>query len=87
MSPYNLSTDHQYGFRQSRSKAFDRVWHKALIFRLPSNNFRSSLCNFTSSFLSDRSIAGVIDGRWSSFKCCYVHVEPEPFVVLHSLVE
>ena len=50
------------------SKAFDRVWHKALIFRLPSYGFYPSLCNFISNFLSDRSIAVVVDGHCSSPK-------------------
>ena len=39
------------------SKAFDRVWHKSLISKLPSYGFYSSLCTFISGFLSDRSIA------------------------------
>ena len=34
------------------SKAFDRVWHKAIISKLPSYGFYSSLCNFISNFLS-----------------------------------
>ena len=50
------------------SKAFDRVWHKALISKLPSFGFYPSLCNFISSFLSDRSIAAVVDGHCSSPK-------------------
>ena len=50
------------------SKAFDRVWHKALISKLPSYGFYPSLCNFISSFLSDRSIAAVVDCHCSSPK-------------------
>ena len=50
------------------SKAFDRVWHKALISKLPSFGFYPSLCSFISSFLSDRSIAVVVDGHCSSPK-------------------
>ena len=38
------------------SKAFDRVWHKSLISKLPFYGFYPSLCTFISSFLSDRSI-------------------------------
>ena len=49
------------------SKAFDRVWHKALISKLPSFGIYPSLCNFLSSFLSGRSIAAVVDGHRSSF--------------------
>ena len=50
------------------SKAFDRVWHKALLNKLPSYGFYPSLCSFISSFLSDRSISAVVDGHCSSPK-------------------
>ncbi|MPC40469.1 RNA-directed DNA polymerase from mobile element jockey [Portunus trituberculatus] len=50
------------------SKAFDRVWHKSLIFILLSYSFYPSLCKFISSFLSDRSIVAVVDGHCSSSK-------------------
>ena len=50
------------------SKTFDRVWHKALISKLPSYGFYPSLCNFISSFLSDHSIAAVVDSLYSSPK-------------------
>ena len=50
------------------SKAFDRVWHKALISKLPSFGIYPSLCNLISDFLSGRSIAAVVDGHRSSFK-------------------
>merc|ERR1712035_293843 len=50
------------------SKAFDRVWHKSLISKLPSYGIYPSLCSFISSFLSDRSIAVVVDGHCSSPK-------------------
>ena len=47
------------------SKAFDRVWHKALLAKLPSFGFTPSLCNLISSFLSNRSISVVVDGATS----------------------
>ncbi|KAL7629919.1 UNVERIFIED_CONTAM: hypothetical protein RMT77_019962 [Armadillidium vulgare] len=50
------------------SKAFDRVWHKALISKLPSFGIYLSLCDLLSDFLSGRSIAAVVDGHRSSFK-------------------
>ncbi len=50
------------------SKAFDRVWHKALISKAPSYGFYPALCSFLSSFLSGRSIAAVVDGHCSSPK-------------------
>ena len=42
------------------SKAFDRVWHKSSISKLPSYGSDPSLCAFISSFLSD-----------CSMYCCY----------------
>ncbi len=50
------------------SKAFDRVWHKSLLSKLPSFGFYPSLCSFISSFLSGRSISAVVDGHCSSPK-------------------
>ena len=50
------------------SKALDRVWHKSLISKLPSNRFYPSLCTFISSFLSDRSITAIVDSHCSSPK-------------------
>ncbi len=50
------------------SKAFDRVWHKSLLSKLPSFGFYHSLCSFISSFLSDRCISAVVDGHCSSPK-------------------
>ncbi len=78
LSSFNLLSDHQYGFRKRRStgeilafltvasdipKAFDRVWHKALLFKLPSYGFYPALCSFLPSFLSGRSIAAAVDGH------------------------
>ncbi len=48
------------------SKAFDRVWHKALLSKLPSYGFYPALCSFLSSFLSGRSIAAVVDDHCST---------------------
>ena len=48
------------------SKAFDRVWHRSLLAKLPSFGFTPSLCNLISSFLSDRFISVVVDGATSS---------------------
>ncbi len=50
------------------SKAFGRVWHKFLLSKLPSFGFCLSLCSFTSSFLSGRTISVVVDGYCSSPK-------------------
>ncbi len=50
------------------SKAFDRVWHKSLLFKLPSFGFYPFLCTFISSFLSGRSISAIADGHCSTPK-------------------
>ncbi len=49
-------------------KAFERVWHKSLLSKLPSFLFYPSRCSFISSFLSARSISAVLDGHYSSPK-------------------
>ncbi len=50
------------------SKAFDRVWHKSLLAKLPSFGFYASLYSFISSFISCCSISAVVDGHCSSPK-------------------
>ena len=47
------------------SKAFDRVWHKGLLAKPPMFGLHHTLITWTSSFLSDRSIAIRIDGYLS----------------------
>ena len=42
-------------------KAFDRVWHKALLAKLPACGFIPSFCKLISSFLSNRFISVVVD--------------------------
>ena len=48
------------------SKAFDRVWHAALLAKLPAYGFTPPLCNLISSFLSNRFISVVVDGATSA---------------------
>ncbi len=50
------------------SKAFDRVWHKSLLYKLPSLGFYPSLCTFISSFLSGRCNSPTVDGHCSTPK-------------------
>ncbi len=50
------------------SKAFDRVWNKALLSKLHSYGVYPSLCSFLSSFLSGRSISAVVYGHCSTSK-------------------
>ena len=47
------------------SKAFDRVWHTALISKLPAYGIPSGLCDWISDFLRERSIRVVLDGNSS----------------------
>ena len=48
------------------SKAFDRVWHKALLAKLPAYSFTPSFCKLITSFLSNRFISVVVDGATSA---------------------
>ena len=48
------------------SKAFDRVWHKALLAKLPAYSFTPSFCKLISSFLSNRFISVVVDSATSA---------------------
>ena len=48
------------------SKAFDRVWHKALLAKLPAYGFTPSFCKLISSFLSNRFIYVVVDSTTSA---------------------
>ena len=47
------------------SKAFDRVWHKGLLAKLPMFGLHHTLITWISSFLSNRSIAIRVDGYLS----------------------
>ena len=44
------------------SKAFDQVWHKNLLAKLPAFGFRPTLHKWIESFLTNRSIKVVVDG-------------------------
>ena len=44
------------------SKAFDHVWHKGLLAKLPKFGLHNNLITWIASFLSDRSITIRIDG-------------------------
>ena len=47
------------------SKAFDRVWHKGFLAKLPMFGLHHTLITWASSLLSDRSIAIRVDGYLS----------------------
>ena len=46
-------------------KAFDRVWHKGLLAKLPMFGLHTTLITWIASFLSGRSIAIRVDGYLS----------------------
>ena len=48
------------------SNPFDRVWHKALLAKLPAYGFTPSLCKLISIFISSRFISVVVDGATSA---------------------
>ena len=49
------------------SKAFDKVWHKGLLYKLESLGVRSSLLKWFESYLSNRKQQVVVDGQTSSW--------------------
>ena len=50
------------------SKAFDRVWHNGLLFKLKSIGISGKLLNWFSNYLADRKQRVVINGNTSEFK-------------------
>ena len=47
------------------AKVFDRVRHKVLLSKLTSYGLLEKLCEWVTSFLTDRSIKVVVDGEFS----------------------
>ena len=45
------------------SKAFDKVWHKGLLFKLSQNGISGNLLDLLSSFLSDRKQRVLLNGQ------------------------
>ena len=50
------------------SKAFDRVWHKGLLFKLKSNGVEGNIYNLIESFLSNRLQIVVLNGQSSNWE-------------------
>lgn len=50
------------------SKAFDRVWHKGLLFKLKQNGIEGDLLNWLSSYLSNRKQRVVLNSSFSETK-------------------
>ena len=49
------------------SKAFDKVWHNGLIFKLKQNGISGNLLNLLSNFLRNRKQEVVLNGQTSSW--------------------
>ena len=49
------------------SKAFDRVWHKGLIYKLKQNGILGKLLNLIIDFLSNRKQRVVLNGKYPSW--------------------
>lgn len=49
------------------SKAFDRVWHKALLAKLPAYGLPGRLCEWVTGFLHERKLRVLVDGYASEF--------------------
>ena len=47
------------------SKAFDRAWHATLLYRLKSDEISDQVFGLISSFLSNRHLQVVLDGKSS----------------------
>ncbi len=82
--------DETFAVALDMSKAFDRVWHKSFLSKLPSFGFYPSLCTFISSFLSGQSISAVADGHYFTPKPINSDVPqgsiPSPTVFFYSLM-
>ena len=49
------------------SKAFDKVWHASLIFKLKQNGISGKLLNLIKDFLKKRKQRVVLNGQFSSW--------------------
>ena len=61
------------------SKAFDKVWHKGLIFKLSQNGISGNLQDILSDFLSDRKQRVVLNGQKSTCENVNAGVPKVPF--------
>ena len=48
------------------SKAFDKVWHDGIIFKLTQNGIVGNLLNFLRDFLNERKQRVVLNGQFST---------------------
>ena len=62
-------------------KAFDRVWHGSLLYKFKSHGISSQIFSLISSFLGNRELHVVLDGK--SLQEYPVNDGVPPFLVLH----
>ena len=66
------------------SKAFDRVWHAGLLHKLKSYGIPGQIFGLISSFLSNRQLRVVLDGKSSQeYPVNILEFPKGPFLVLH----
>ena len=65
------------------SKAFDRVWHAGLLHKLKSYKTSGQIFGLISSFLSNRQLWVVLDGKCSQNIQLMLEFIKAPFLVLH----
>ena len=65
------------------SKTFDRVWHAGLLHKLKSYGISGQIFGLISSFLSNRWLRMVLDGKSSQEYPVNAGVLKAPFLVLH----
>ena len=65
------------------SKAFDRVWHACLLHKLKSYGISGQIFGLISSFLSNRWLRVVLEGKSSQEYPVYAEFPKAPFLVLH----
>ena len=68
------------------SKAFDRVWRKDLLAKLPMFGLNQTLINWIGSFLSERSIAVRVDGFLSNLHSINADVPQGSVISLYSFI-
>ena len=64
------------------SKAFDKVWHEGLIFKLKTYGIDGDLLKLLINYLEDRKQRVVLNGQTSSWKIILAGVLKAPFWVL-----
>ena len=61
-------------------KAFDKVWNKGILFKLPQNGIYRNLLVILSDFLSDRKQRVVLNGQKSAWKNVNTDISEGPIL-------